>query len=390
MALFKKKEENVLGLLGVDIGAGGIKVVELTPKDGRLSLSTYGYSEMKDPEKWDGSLLDDTKKGAEVLKKILLDAGMKVRRANASLPSHAVFHAIITIPQPKTADEDLRPAIESQVRKLLPIPLEQMILDTTVIDKHLLPKKEVKKLEKTGPAKADEKTGTDNKIDLSSELPKQTVSGKHIRILVSGAPKKLVAKYVALFKEVGVELASLETEAFALIRSLIGKDKTRMMIVDIGYARTNISVVHEGIPFLHRSIKAGGLGVTTVLAKQMGISTEEAEQTKIDLAVTGEAELPQVLKDAMKPILHEIKYSLELFGQQSTQGSERVEKIIITGGSSNLPQIDKYFSKELDMNVYSGDPWARIVVPDGLKPVLDEIGARFSVAIGLAMKDGNK
>ena len=38
-------------------------------------------------------------------------------------------------------------------------------------------------------------------------------------------------------------------------------------------------------------------------------------------------------------------------------------------------------------NAYLGDPWARVVYPMDLRPVLDEIGSRFSVAIGCAMRD---
>jgi Tfp pilus assembly PilM family ATPase len=162
------------------------------------------------------------------------------------------------------------------------------------------------------------------------------------------------------------------------------------MIVDIGYERTNITLVHEGIPFLHRSIKAGGATVTAMMAKQMGISAPEAEQMKLDLAQQPGGELPPVLKEAMMPILHEVKYSLSLYAQQEFHEHSDVEKIIVTGGSGRLPQIDLFLKEALDINVYLGDPWARIAAPSGLRPVLDEIGPRFSVALGLAMKDSAK
>ncbi|RKX90927.1 MAG: pilus assembly protein PilM, partial [Spirochaetes bacterium] len=46
-----------------------------------------------------------------------------------------------------------------------------------------------------------------------------------------------------------------------------------------------------------------------------------------------------------------------------------------------------YLGEALNMRVYLGDPWARVIYPEDLKPVLDEIGPRFAVAIGLAMRD---
>jgi hypothetical protein len=41
----------------------------------------------------------------------------------------------------------------------------------------------------------------------------------------------------------------------------------------------------------------------------------------------------------------------------------------------------------MNVNTYLGDPWARVVYPVDLRPILDEIGPRFSVAIGCAMRD---
>jgi Tfp pilus assembly PilM family ATPase len=49
----------------------------------------------------------------------------------------------------------------------------------------------------------------------------------------------------------------------------------------------------------------------------------------------------------------------------------------------NLPE---YLEKTLSMKTFIGDPWARVVYPLELKPGLQEIGPRFAVAIGLAMR----
>jgi type IV pilus assembly protein PilM len=387
MSLFGKKQEVAPGLIGVDLGSVGIKAVELVPDQGRLKLSTYGYSEMPSGVVLDKPLLNDPKRAADILTRIMKEAGMKAVRANASLPSNAIFHAIITIPQPRSSKEDLKPMIEAQVKKLLPRPLEEMILDSTVIDKDLLPKP--KAAEKSKIQKEESKTAATeamaaaDKVDNAEELSEER---KHIRVLISGAPKDLVAKYIAIFKEAKLELVALETEAFALIRSLIGNDKARIMIVDIGHERTNISIVDSGIPFLHRSVKVGGGAVTKVIAKQMNVTDSEAEQMKYDMSVTAaQGELPPVLKEAMMPIVHEVKYSLELYGQQQVNGGT-VEKIILTGGSASLPQIDRVLTQALNTNVYIGDPWARLASYPDLKPVLNEIGPRFAVAVGLAMK----
>lgn len=378
MGLFSKKETAPQGIIGIDIGSGGIKMVELAVQKGRAKLLTYGHAERK--VHTDGPLIDQPHKTVQLIQEIMKRSGMKSASVNVSLPSQSVFHAIVTIPQPKSKKDDIKPLIEAQIKKLLPRPIDEMILDSIIIDKHLMPKDEPEKL------KEESKKGKAQEIKTEEILHEK--ERKHIRVLVSGAPKDLVQKYVDIFRLAKLKLTSLETEAFALIRSLVGKDLSRIMIVDIGYERTNITIVHHGIPFLHRSIKAGGSNVTQAIAKQMSISPGQAEQVKFDLAVSAQKDqkMPAIIREAVMPILHEIKYAIELFDQQDFHEHSTVDKIILTGGSAHLPFLDPFLTEVLNINVYLGNPWARIAAPEGSQAVLEEIGPRMSVATGLAMK----
>lgn len=368
MGLFgKPKEERPSAVLGVDVGTSGIKVVEILPENGRLKLSRYGYSELAGSAQLAAPLIDDARQAAKTLERILAESDIKGRKVVASLPSAKVFHALITLPVPKDPKEDLKPLIEAQAKKLLPLPLEEMILDSNILDKDLLPKK-------LGDKQAE------------SSIEPEDPTKKHIRILLTGAPKVLVAKYVEIFRLAKLELVSLETEIFAVIRSLIGKDKSRVMIVDIGAERTNIAVVDKGVPYLTRGIKSGGNAITMALSTSMGVSFEEAEAMKRDLAFSTSQALPGPLEQAIKPILHEIKYALQLYAEQEFHDNSTVEKIIITGGSSHVPGLIPYLTTALNVNVYHGDPWARVATVAEARPVLDEVGPRLAVAIGLAMR----
>lgn len=363
MRLFRKASvERFEGMLGVDIGTSGIKAVETAFDKGRLRLSRYGYSEPANAARSDNAMLDDAALAVQTLRKIITASDMRAQRAVASLPSAKVFHAMITLPVPKTPKEDLKPIIEAQARKLLPLPLEDMILDSNILDKELLPSS-----------------------DNSSSQPTHD-SNKYIRVLLTGAPKVLVAKYVEIFRLAKIELVSLETEIFAVIRSLVGKDKSRIMLVDIGAERTNIAVIDKGVPYITRGIKSGGNAVTQALAASMGVSFEEAEAMKRDLSYTSSQGLPPPLEQAIKPVIHEIKYTLQLYSDQGFHTNSSVEKIIITGGSSQVPGLIPYITNALNINAYHGDPWARLATVAAARPVLDEVGPRLAVAIGLAMR----
>jgi type IV pilus assembly protein PilM len=369
MSFFRqgKKTEHFDGTLGIDIGTSGVKIVEIVSERGRLKLSRYGYSEPAKGVENYTRLLDDTPRAVDMLQRVLKASDMRGTRAVASLPSSKVFHAMITLPVPRSAKEDLKPLIEAQARKLLPQPLEEMILDSNILDKDLLPKHDTDKA-------------------AANALPSEDKDRKYIRVHLTGAPKVLVAKYVEIFRLAKIELVSLETEIFAVIRSLVGKDKSRVMLVDMGADRTTISVIDRGIPYLTRGIKCGGNAVTQALAANMGVSFEEAEAMKRDLAFSESQTLPPPVEQAIMPIVHEIKYALQLYSDQDFHENNSVEKIVITGGSSHVPGLIPYLGAALNVNVYHGDPWARIATVPEARPVLDEVGPKLAVAIGLAMR----
>jgi type IV pilus assembly protein PilM len=377
----KKKAEPFEGLLGVDIGTSGIKIVEIGHDKNRLRLSRYGYSEPKVSVQTSAPLVDDPAQAAKILRDILKTSGMRATKAVASLPSAKVFHAMITLPVPHSPKVDLRALIENQARKLLPLPLEEMILDSNVLDKDLLPKHE----HKERPEKSAKHENAESEKSAVAMSESETAK-KYIRVLLTGAPKTLVSKYIEIFKQAQIELVSLETEVFAVIRSLVGNDKSRIMIVDMGADRTNISVVDKGIPYLTRGIKSGGNAVTEALAHSMGVSFEEAEVMKRDLAYKASQGLPAPLEQAIKPVLYEIRYALQLYADQEFHDNASVEKIIITGGTSHVPGLTDYLTKTLNVNVYHGNPWARIATVPEARPILDEVGPRLAVAIGLAMR----
>ncbi|HTK04317.1 MAG TPA: type IV pilus assembly protein PilM [Candidatus Eisenbacteria bacterium] len=366
MGLFGPKKQSYLG---VDLGAGGIKLVELQNEKGRARLFTYGFTE-RTPESQPTNLVDSPKETAELLKKMVQKAKTSTMRTVAGLPIASVFSSVITVP--KGSEREVREAIQWQAKKLIPVPLEEMVLDPKII---------------TTPG---EKAKASAAPAAKGEIKKD--EQKSIQVLITGASKSMVGKYTAVFKQAGLELVSLETEAFALIRALIGKDRSTTMIVDIGSIRTNIIIVENGIPYVTRSLDMGGVTLTKAMSKALSMDMKNAESMKNDIKSVstlypGEG-LPKIFETSIAPMLTELQYSMNLYiGQGDQRTGKTIEKIILTGGSAALPSIAGFFAKQLNIKVYLGDPWARVVYPDDLRPVLEEIGPRFAVSVGLAMRD---
>src|SRR3989339_2073590 len=118
--------------LGIDIGVGGAKLVELLNVKGRAKLMTYAYHERRIGEQGK-PLIDQPQIAAKLLSQLVSKAGVTTMRAVSRLPQHAVFSTVISVP--KTKDEkQLKILIDGQLAKLTPLPLSEMILDSKVID----------------------------------------------------------------------------------------------------------------------------------------------------------------------------------------------------------------------------------------------------------------
>jgi len=371
--------------VGVDLGGGGIKVVELLSEAKRTRLYTYGFSERAvgvEPV----NIIDSESEASGLLKEVFKKSRVTNQRAVAGLPISSVFSSVITVP--RGTEKELQESIQYQARKLIPVPLEEMVLDfkpinTNEADKKKTPKPEVKE---------GESTEDENGKSKDTAAEGKTSESKTVPVLITGASRSMVQKYVTVFKSAGVALDSLETEAFGLIRSLVGKDRSPVMIVDIGAVRTNIIIVENGIPYVTRSLDMGGNTLTKVMAKSLEIDTIRAEQMKCDIKSVqtlypGEG-LPKIFENAVSPLITELRYSMNLYaGQEGLHEGSGVEKIILTGGTSALPSLTQHFTKELGIKTYVGDPWARVAYAEEMRPLLDEIGPRFSVAVGLSMRD---
>lgn len=341
MGLFFSSES----CLGIDIGSSSIKIAELKKEGGKIKLLTYGFSESFHD-------LDqaDPKEISAIINKICKEAGVTGRKAISALPTFSVFSSIINLSG--VGKKDLLSAINWEAKKVIPLPLEEMILDWKKI------------------ASADETDDKDN-----------------TKILLTGAPRTLVKKYIEIFKNAQINLSSLETETFALIRSLLGNDKSTVMIVEIGAKTSSFNIIDQNIPILNRSIDIGGWTITKSISDSLNIGLERAEQFKYDLGISSidsaDNTIPKTIVESIAPVINEIKYALNLFQSKS---DKKVDKIILSGGSALLINFTSYLSRILNINVLAGDPWAKVSCPVELKPLLDEVAPRMAIAIGLALR----
>lgn len=377
--MFLSKSKSVLG---VDIGAGGIKVVELKKDKNRPVLFTYGLATgrrdvhdlvnavsqqrggelslktISEKQPAVASQIFTPEKVAEyaaVLKAVCQKAKVTARNAVVSLPVSAVFHAVVSLPP--VAKNEFEKILKAKVKKLLPRPIEEMTLDYQI-----LPGAEGDKAQ---------------------------------RVLINAVARDVVVFYTQIFQKAGITLDALESESTALERALIGRDQNVAMIVDMGAEHTNFFIIDGGAAITHNSVEIGGDRVDKMLSEAFGIDLDLVGRFKQDWfeklltyknSVTKE-EFLAFLRPIVEPIVKEIEYSFDLYLRQSDNIGKRPEKVVLTGGAAFFPFLAEYIADKFNLKCYVGDPWGRIVYQDGLKTTLHAIGPRMSVAIGLALRN---
>jgi type IV pilus assembly protein PilM len=348
--MFNSADENYLG---IDLGTTSIKLVELAKAGSKVRLRTYGFTEPKviKPIDWQ----NDPASAAEIIKRLADESGVSSRRAVSALPAFSVFSSIISLSS--VPDKDLAQAVYWEAKKVIPLPLNEMRLNWTLMED-------------------------------DGDAAKNPAKKKEKRVLLIGAPKSLVEKYEEIFRLAGFELSSLEPETLSLVRSLVGNDHLVNILVDIGSLTSDVVVVDNVVPMFSRSIDVGGMTITRSIATQLGVAAERAELFKFDLAADAFDSLKggasKAIAEALEPVLNEIKYAVGLY---QSKNQKNIDKIVLSGGSSLLPGLSEYFSRVLNLRVVVASPWSRISYPVDLEPLLNGIAPRMAVAAGLAMKN---
>lgn len=353
--LFKKNL-----FLGVDIGTSAIKVVELKVDGGVPSLVNYAWMEtdnLKDGEVYETVL-------AKCLAKMIKDGGFKSREVNISVPS---FGGLITLLEfPSSIRNDLAQAIKFEAYKYVPTPMEEVVLSWDVVGE-----------------KRENPAVVGSSGEPAAGTAENNAASDKIQVMLVAASKSKVFGCETMVKNAGLVLRGIEIESFSMVRSLIGNDQGNFVILDIGSRICNIILVERGMIRVNRNIDAGGKDITRIVAQNMGISEERAEDMKKSNRDFFSQEAGMVFP-TLEAIAGEVSRAINAY--YKVEGKSKVDAIILSGGTANFSGVDKYFSEKLGIKTIAGNPFSRLNYDKKLEPVVRKIGTQFSVAIGLALR----
>lgn len=344
--------------LGIDIGTSSIKIVELSSSGGRFKLENYGIFEMKGGTNagTDTSILKlPDEEIVWGIKELIKKSNFHSKDVVASIPSFSTFTTVIQMPY--LSEEDLAKAIPFEARKYVPIPLDEVVLDWSIV----------------------------GIMDPSAAQAPQ--AGKPtVEVFLAAVPKDQTARYQRIMQAAGLNIVALELENAGLIRALLGNDLSASAVVNIGGRSTSMVIVNKGYERLSHNYEIGGFEITKSIARALNVSLEKAEELKRKLGMTQSNE--NIIRESMASLvdmmIFETKKTIATYEESKSQ---RIARVVLVGGLVNMPNFVQYFKEKLGREVFVGNVFSRIVHPQELTPVIQELSNNFSVAAGLAMRE---
>ena len=169
------------------------------------------------------------------------------------------------------------------------------------------------------------------------------------------------------------------------------------LVIDIGARCTNLVFVEQERIF-YRTIPVAGHTITAEIAKQFGLSLEEAEHLKCTQGIVAQGgafavddpdvdRLSKVIRTVMTRLNAEVTRSIAFYRSQQ-EGSAPV-RVLLSGASAQLPYMQNFFEEKLQVEADFLNPFQAVDYPRDVDA--DQFGRdAFSlpVLVGLALRRG--
>jgi len=338
-------------VIGIDLGSSSLKVVQLRRQAGRAVLETYGELALGP---YAGSEIGQAtnlsaEQITETLKDLIREAKVTTTSAGVSIPFARSLLTVVDLPRRKSPEEQ-KTVIELEARKYIPVPVAEVQLDWFIIP--------------------DQDPAGDARTDKVSVL----------LVAVHNDELKLLEGVV---KGAGLSASFYEIEIFSTIRAVVDEPVKPVMVLDIGASSTKCYVVEHGIVQLSHTITAGSQDITQAIAAADNVPIKRAEQMKKEIGLgTGDS-----VKASSELVFGRIfAEARRVLVQYETAHQKSIAGIVLTGGGGVTKQLGAYAQSAFSIAVKVADPFAKTEAPAFIRPVLEEIGPEFAVAVGLALR----
>jgi len=338
-------------LVGVDIGASSIKVVQLREARKKLQVVRWGIAPLPPQTIIDGHVMNSGVV-TEALARIFHDGKIQQKDVAISVYGQSVIVRKITVPMMTPAELDEQ--IHWEAEQHIPFDIKLMSIDYEV-------------------------------------LRRRTDSGQMDLLLVA-AKKDEINDYAAILREAKLKPVVVDINAFTIQNIFesqysLPQDGT-IALLNVGAAVSSLNIVAKGVSAFTREITNAGNAITEEVRKTLGCSYEQAEAYKMGGGPTQivPQEITQVINQACQGLAGEIQRSLDFY--LATSGEQEISRIYVSGGSAYLAPLVQAIERRARVPVQLFDPMTNLGVETKYvdEAQIRAIAAQMVVALGMSLR----
>jgi type IV pilus assembly protein PilM len=332
---------------GLDIGSGFVKLVVVDHSRGDPEITRIVTSPLMADAIVEGEVMDPVVV-AETIRTVVDAAGLSKKDVVAAVGGHDVI--IKRIQMDRMAESEARELIRWEAHQHVPFDMESVQLDFQILDP-----------DGTGP---------------------------QMSVLLVAAKRELIENRLALLSDAGLNVTTVDVDAFALHNAFEQSYPDGMVgvvaLVNIGHETTNVNILDDGVPIVVRDIPFGSRRIRESLQRERGLTAEQAEaviqgrDTSVDLE--------QFVTERVDELAVGIERAIAFITAQS--GGEGLEQVFLSGGGARVPGVAAGLADRLGVPTHLANPLERLAVrPEvNLEVAVDEVAPMLMLPVGLAMR----
>lgn len=325
-------------LLSIDIGFRNIKIVEVeVSRNNEVFIKNFGIASTPRGSIKNGAI-QDVHAVTNEIRKVMKDIGVKTKNAKIVMSGTNIISRVFMVEN--IPGEDLDNTVKMTISQSMPIDLEAHKIDYKVL-------KEIR----------------------DDGVPK-------VKVFVTAVLKSIIKSYIEILVELGLKPISVDIPANSAAkffnRDIIvaendtwfkknkyGKlDQSTFAVIDFGSETTIVNILKDRVLEFNKVILRGSSNLDEAIAASINKKLEEAERLKkiqgitpLDLSSGEEQEkIHNSIKGVINEIVKQIFQCFEFYEKRCF--GEKVGKVYIIGGGSQLKGLGSYLESVLQVPVY--------------------------------------
>ncbi len=302
-------------VLGVDIGTGSIKLVQIEFGNKPL-VSAFAVAELP-LELTNNGFINNIDSMMLFIKKLLDKYDFQAKHVVFTVGGRNAFACEISMPA--MPDAEMKEAIAWDSSRYVPYEVDKYYLDAA-------------------------KIGALTPDDFQS-------------VLLVASPKDVIDALLAISDTVGWKPLGIDLEVLSACRTLPETLKN-FVLLDIGCFCSVVTIFQNSLPVAQRSIPQGGQMLSVAIAGGAGVELASAEKIKTEEEILCSGLLTDKNKyadffDEIKNLGREVRRTCEYY--MVNKPKAKFTHLVLVGGGASLPGLAEFLNNELEMTVIGND-----------------------------------